>query len=248
MNTDNWAFLISRSIYDSDIFLKPAEWLKIWIYILWKVNYSDTKQFNRWENYFNFDEIARNCKTSYNTVNKCVVFLRKARQIETSKTTRWLIIKVLNYSKYQDIDNYKAKQKQDKSKIEAKQKQDKSNTIKEEKNKRIKKELINIDMSTDLENPKHTKISFEELIKKNIDPLFIENLNKKYRLNWEIIKGEAEKFYLYWTEKNINWKKEKWEMQKTFDIRRRFNTWLWNLKTFWNKANNQKSDIIFWDF
>lgn len=140
---NNWAFQISRSIFDSDIWNKPPEYFKIWIYVLWIVNYADTKQFKRWENFFTFDEIARNCKTNYNVVNKCIVYLRWARQIETQKTTRGVIIKVINYTKYQDLNNYQASQKQDKSKIEAKQKQNKSNTIKEETKKQRNKEINN---------------------------------------------------------------------------------------------------------
>lgn len=103
---NNWAFQVSRSIYESDIWYKPPEWLKIWLYILGNVNYRDTKQFKRWENFFKYEVIAFVCWCSYKTVVNCIKFLKEGRQVVTQKTTRGSIIKVLNYEKYQDLSNY----------------------------------------------------------------------------------------------------------------------------------------------
>jgi len=114
MRTNNWAIQLSRSIYDSDIWHKPSDWLKIWIYILWNVNYWNTNQFKRWENYFKYELIALECDTTYKVVVNCVKFLKEGKQIETHKTTRGNIIKVINYDKYQDLTNYgKADRKAD---------------------------------------------------------------------------------------------------------------------------------------
>jgi len=48
-----------------------------------------------------------------------------------------------------------------------------------------------------------------------------------------------EKFFLYWTEKNPNGKKMKFEMQKTFDIERRLLTWSKNEKNFNGNSNGK---------
>lgn len=37
---------------------------------------------------------------------------------------------------------------------------------------------------------------------------------------------EARKFYLYWTEPNKSGTKQKWQLQQTFDVKRRLITWL----------------------
>jgi hypothetical protein len=43
---------------------------------------------------------------------------------------------------------------------------------------------------------------------------------------------ERKKFYNYWTEKNKSGTKERWELEKTFDVDRRFATWQRNALQF----------------
>lgn len=128
MRTNNWAIQLSRSIIDSEIWSKPSDWLKIWLHILMNVNYWDTNDFKRWENFFRYDIIALDCRCSINTVNKCIKYLKVAEQIQNRKTTRGAIITVINYDKYQDLSNYgrtEEEQKKNKGRIS-------TDTIKEE--------------------------------------------------------------------------------------------------------------------
>ena len=50
----------------------------------------------------------------------------------------------------------------------------------------------------------------------------------------KVIEGELSKFIMYWTEPNKSGTKVRWEMQKTFEIRRRLFTWF-------NRANQSYS-------
>lgn len=43
---------------------------------------------------------------------------------------------------------------------------------------------------------------------------------------------ERQKFFNYWTEKNKSGTKERWELEKTFDVERRFKTWQANAQKF----------------
>lgn len=45
-------------------------------------------------------------------------------------------------------------------------------------------------------------------------------------INAEQLKGEMKKFIVYWTEPNKSGTKQKWQLQQTFDIKRRLYTWL----------------------
>jgi len=138
MSTNNWAIQLSRSIFESEIWNKPPEWLKVWIYILCRVNFSDTKQFKRWEQFFQYDNIAMWCWVKYKTVVNCVKFLKERIQIEVRKSSRGAIIKVNNYDKYQNLSNY--------GKTEGTQKEDKGNTegntIREEGKKEKKEKKV----------------------------------------------------------------------------------------------------------
>jgi hypothetical protein len=125
--------LLARQILSSGIWRKPPEYLKIFIYILLKVNHKDNKLFPRGSNFFNFttelDEISGVTK------NQVYDFLRwakseKADLLTTQKTTRGVVIKVNNYDTYQEMENYKLQHKfQDSSNTAPTQLQNDSNTI-----------------------------------------------------------------------------------------------------------------------
>lgn len=170
MRTNNWAIQISRSIYDSDIWHKPSDWLKIWIYILWNVNYWDTNQFKRWSNFFKYEIIALECWCSINTVNKCIKFLKEAGQVQNIKSSRGAILSVINYDKYQDLSNY--------GRTEAGQRQNKSrtstNTIKEEGKERKEKKNI----YGDFKKVRLTPEEKDKLIDEHGEDLFNEYVAK----------------------------------------------------------------------
>ncbi len=106
MGINTWSFLTSRTIFDSEIWWKPAEWLKIWIYIIWNVNYQDSRLFPRWSNFFQYSDVARECNCSYRTVENCLKYLKVVEQIWIKKTARGVVIDVKNYDLYQSISSY----------------------------------------------------------------------------------------------------------------------------------------------
>lgn len=54
---------------------------------------------------------------------------------------------------------------------------------------------------------------------------------------------EIQKFIQYWTEPNHTGTKERWQLQKTFDVKRRLITWFSKSKQF-NQITNEKKGII----
>jgi len=92
---------IHRKIINSEMWDKPSDWLKIWIYLLSDVFHKEWKQFKKWENFFKYDWIARECWVSYRTVQNCMMWLQEVWQIVLLKQARGVIVKVKNYSKYQ---------------------------------------------------------------------------------------------------------------------------------------------------
>lgn len=126
------ATLWARQTIESDIFYnKPAEWFKIWFYIVQRVNHTESQQFKRGVGYFNWQDDKRNLKgVKVAQWNNCIKWLKKAEQIATQKTTRGNVISVLNYEKFQNIENYKKDTKsQAESQARTEQKPSKSQTI-----------------------------------------------------------------------------------------------------------------------
>ena len=134
---------MGASNYESKIFSdKPDRWFKIWFYIVNKVNHKDTKSFKRGSCFTKYEWISESTKASKNEIDHCIRFLKSATMIATQKATRGMYITVLNYDKYQNLDNYKSDTKSDTlGDLKAKQKRNRSDTInKNGKNERSSKE------------------------------------------------------------------------------------------------------------
>lgn len=168
-NLSQWCFQISRSIFDSTIFSKPSDWLKVWIYIIWNVNFKDN-WLPRWSWHFKYEWIERDCKVKYNIVTKICQFLKNENQISVKKATHWCVITVLNYAVYQWLSNYEgkteARQRQDRGKIGV------DNIKKNERMKEWKKEEnsfqeISFDRIEEISNTltNNTKLIFDLFIK-----------------------------------------------------------------------------------
>lgn len=142
---DGWVKL-HRMILYSSIFKKKAEYLKIFIYILCKVNHAKGL-FEKGTNFFNFKEEIRDIpNVSLNQVYEFLRWAKKEGMVTTQKTTRGVIIKINNWKLYQ---NSKQADLQDDLQLNYKtvtrEKQLKHDTI--NKNDKNKKNNITIDWS-----------------------------------------------------------------------------------------------------
>lgn len=104
---DGGCILLSRQIFENKLWYKSAEFFKIFIYIMGKVNYKDG-YFEKGEALFNFSEE----KIPGCTKTQIYEFLRWAKSpkieiLTTQKTTRGVVVKLNNYKHYQDLTNYK---------------------------------------------------------------------------------------------------------------------------------------------
>lgn len=95
----------------SEIWKKKPEYLKVWIYLLIHVNHQTNRVFPRGSNFFNVPEISKETGVGVNTVYNSIEWLKKAKQITTQKTTRGIVVNVLQYEQYQDPSNYKGETK-----------------------------------------------------------------------------------------------------------------------------------------
>lgn len=152
---DGGCILLSRQILNSDIWKKPPEYLKIFLYILLRVNHKN-ELYPRGSNFFNFSDQ----KPDGVTLNQIYKFLSWARSekvqiLATRKSTRGVVIKVNNYDRYQTLDNYyRQDTRQNDGRTVAGQRQDSGRTI--NKNERMK-ELNNVISIVGENKPKQKK-------------------------------------------------------------------------------------------
>lgn len=145
MQVDGWIKLY-RKILHSPIFKKKAEYLKIFFYILCKVNHADGL-FPKGSNFFNFKEEIRNIpNVSLNQIYEFIRWAKKEGMITTQKTTRGVVINITNWDTYQDSKQTNLQDNlQPNYKAATSEKQLKHNTINKKK-KNVDKDIINNDI------------------------------------------------------------------------------------------------------
>jgi len=70
---------------------------------------------------------------------------------------------------------------------------------------------------------------------------FCNSIAISKKLTVEIVQRELDKFVNYWCEKNKTGTKERWEMEKVFEVQRRLATWLSRMQT----SGTQRKGITF---
>jgi len=135
------AVIWARQVFSSDIFFnKPDKWFKIWFYIVGNCNHKDNQSFKRGDNFFTYRQIIDVTKATRNQIDHFIRWAKKKQMLATRKTTRGLVITVMKYDVYQELDNYKSDTESD---IKATQKRHRSDTInKNDKNDKKKRENI----------------------------------------------------------------------------------------------------------
>jgi hypothetical protein len=94
------------------------------------------------------------------------------------------------------------------------------------------------DRLTTVEQRKENESKVNE-IKENENKVSFSEMLSPYLLE---LSDEYDNFYSYWTEKNSKGK-ERWEMEKFFDIARRIKTWMTNSTKFKNNGTNNSEKL-----
>ena len=115
MTIKGGATIWARQTIDSDIFYwRPDKWFKIWFFIINEVNHTDNKLFKRGTNFMTYEKIAQYTKATRNQIDGFLRFGKRSLMITTQKTTRGMVLTVLKYDHFQDLDNYKNDTENDK--------------------------------------------------------------------------------------------------------------------------------------
>lgn len=106
-NIPDGATIWARQTIESSIFFdRPAEWFKIWFYLISKANHKDTKLFKRGSNFVTYKEISYYTKANKNQIDRFLRWAKQSTMLTTQKTTRGMIVTICNYDKYQNLSNY----------------------------------------------------------------------------------------------------------------------------------------------
>lgn len=118
-NFSKGAFQLSRSLFESDIWFMPPEYLKIWVYLIGKANHAGRKYrgfyCDRGQYFCTYSELTaqieysvgfRKKKYYEHYMKNTMKYLRNTGLITSMKKPRGLLVTIPNYSDYQNLSNY----------------------------------------------------------------------------------------------------------------------------------------------
>jgi len=117
MKIERGYILVARKILESDLMDKPPLYFKLWIWMLNKAAYKGSKKLQRGQFFTTIKEMqqAMSYKIGYRKVVPTIDKIRRAYEhftnatmMTTTKTTRGIVITILNYNKYQNPKSYEA--------------------------------------------------------------------------------------------------------------------------------------------
>ena len=201
---DGGATLWARKTLESEIFTgKPAEWFKIWFYVVNKANHSDNKSLKRGQCFLKYDRITEATRANRHQIDHFIRWAKKERMLATQKATRGMVVTVLNYDEYQTLGNYKSDTESD---LKATQKRHRSDTInKNDKNDKNEKNKKN------KEPPLPPREEFPEWMNEKLWKRF---LNHRKAVKAPIQKDSWESFF----RKFQKLREEGWESEQVVDI------------------------------
>lgn len=117
-NFKKGSFIVSRSLYESEVWGLPLPYLKVWMFLLGMANHADAKakgfNYKRGQVLTSSEQILKQFKLSGSgkdlvnskTIKNILRSLKMRGMIETKKIPRGLLVTLCNYDNYQNLDNY----------------------------------------------------------------------------------------------------------------------------------------------
>jgi len=232
-------------------FWKNSCYVHLWIHLLLRANWQETEVL--WNGKIitlqagqfitGRHALASETGISASTVERALNVFETEQQIEQQKTNRFRLIIVKNWCKYQDMRTASGQQTDSQRTTNGQP----ADTVKESKKARKQeykdREAIASTPETEtvsgiqsFEAPRgsvslaprdETRAFFEAPIPDTLVAYFVAKGFPE-----SVARSELAGFVNYWTERNKSGTKQKWELQQTFEIKRRLRTWMQNCQKF----------------
>ena len=235
-----------RKIEESELyFCEKFSKVHAWIDLLLLANHKNgiinirgnIININRGQVGYSKDTLAKRWKWSKQKVYTFLELLEKLGQIDykISQQTRQQKNNILGLITIKNYDFYQSDIPQDIPQTRQQTRQQKDHRL--DTNKNDKNDKNDKNEKEDNITPKNIMIKFlnseEEQTKQT------ERLSKQYNISLLEADQQLDKFISYWEEKTKNGLKQRWELEKTWDVDRRLNTWILKSIEFRNNKFNK---------
>lgn len=239
---------LHRSLLEWEWFT-DSNTLHVFIYLLLKANIKDVKYkgfvIPKGSLVVTVSDIGNTLGLSYKAVRTAFEHLKVSEQITTQATNKFTIVNICKYLDYQVLESNEGQTKETQNANKGRTKGERRASI-EEEYKEDKKENINILYS--LEGEK-TVVNSQPSAPRKADR-DLEKIEQDFRAELYQYIGEyspkmLEDFAGYWLERSTKGKKFRYEMEKTWSMKRRLATWAEREKSYQAKrggwSNTQKN-------
>jgi hypothetical protein len=202
---------LHRTVLDNKIYVHdPTAW-RVFVHLLLLVDKSSgTRDCGR-------HQLARDLEMKSTTVYQALLRLKKAKMVDIKSNNKYSTVSILKWHYFQgngDTPN-------DNKMTTTRQQDDNKMTLNKKREVRI-------------ENKEYTNNSVE-FFKSVSDgdskyEGIIQYLVQEKKIPEKMARNEIAKFTSYWTEPNQSGTKERWQMEKTFEVQRRLTNWLSRVK------------------
>lgn len=234
---------LHRKLWNKAYSNRPA-YIALWTYIIANVNHNESefmwngqvKRLSPGQIITGIDALSVRTGIPSKTIQRILKFFENEKQIEQQTTNRFRIITVKNWEKYQSSEKQNEKQVRNQRETSEKQVRTNKNDKKNKNEKKEREAKIGIfaptpgdEMRRFVSEEKNQQAMVMLLVEKGVDE----------KIAWI----EIGKFISYWTEKTKSGKKVRWELEKTFELKRRLATWFNNAAKFHKQETKNNSSI-----
>jgi hypothetical protein len=221
--------LIHKKIWDSDMFTgkNKVNRMIVWIWLLTHCDKDGVVTFGR-------KQISSQTGLSEQAIYRVLVSLRQNpnNNVSYKANSEYTTITILKWHEYQRKANNQPNNEVNNNRTTSEQQ---PNTNKEVKNKRIKEYVVATTPSTISKSFFNRGDSYKEIIER----FLAKDVDRG------VLKEQLPKFISYWTELNKSGTKQRWEMEKTFEVEKRLQNWLSRIKptiTSYKKENEYNKE------
>lgn len=256
---EGWVKL-HRQTLSNPIIMQDSEYLAIWVWLLLNVTHDGIDVVFQGERLtlksgqitVGRGQISRALHISESKVQRVLKCFENEQQIEQQMSSKCRLISVKNWGKYQETEQQNEQHLNSKRTAFEQQ----VNTKQECNNERMKEDTISSIQENFIDNRCSIVSSEKKEILATDAPtpaqeakLFFTDLNKQEsiisylvekKIPDHVARSELGKFIDYWTEPTRNGVKQRWELEKAFEIRRRLVTWFSRSNRNVSRLNNNQ--------
>ena len=218
---------------------KNSKYVHLWVHILMKANHQDSEFMWNGEMITvksgqfitGRSQLSADTGLPGSTVERILGTFENEHQIRQQKTNKFRLITIVKWKEFQHDGQRNGQQTDNKRTTNGQQTDTNKNdkNYKNDKNEEGGASLYAL-------SPSQVANDFLNISEKQEE--FILKLLKS-GMNETIARQEVKKFVSYWTELNGSGKKQRWQMQKTFEVQKRLATWFGKVGSF-NKSTRRE--------